>query len=54
MEKVEEAVVLWTVMVPVAVMLATEVRLPENRALPWTESLDTGEVVPIPTLAVVS
>ena len=49
MEKVEEAVVLWTVMVPLAVRLA-DVRLPEKRALPWTERREAGVVVePIPT-----
>ena len=36
------------VTVPVAVKLANE-RLPENRALPWTERVVAGEVVAIPT-----
>jgi len=37
-----------TVSVPVAVRLASE-RLPENKLLPWTESVDAGVVVPMPT-----
>jgi len=35
--------------VPVAVRPATA-RLPEKRPLPWMESVDAGEVVPMPRL----
>lgn len=46
LDRVEAPVI---VAVPVAVKLARD-RLPEKRESPWTESLDAGEVVPIPTL----
>ena len=39
----------FTAIVPVAVMPDT-VRLPERRALPCTESVEAGVVVPTPTL----
>ena len=40
-----------TVSVPVAVRLARET-FPENRPLPWTERVEAGEVVPMPTFPV--
>src|SRR3989344_4399419 len=39
-----------TFKVPVAVTLATLVRLPENKALPCTEKTCAGVAVPIPTV----